>query len=413
MYLPRLLTDRLLRLVDHFPVVVVTGARQVGKSTLLQHVLGSSWPTVVFDPGIDVENARQDPDLFLDNRPAPLVLDEIQYAPEVVAALKRRVDRDRRPGRYVVTGSQQWGVLRQMAESLAGRAVFLDLDGFALAEQVDGGRPWLPAWLADPATVLHPGTPRLTLGRTLWEILWRGSLPDACLLPLDAVPDFHRAYQRTYVERDARLLADVSDWQVFGRFHRLCAALTAQEVNQRHLGREVGVTHQTARRWLDVLSATFQWIEVPAWSGNAVKRVSGRPKGYLADTGLACAAQAVSKPHAIGGHPLQGALFETAVFAEIRKQAALLSPRPNLYHWRSHRGAEVDLLLEYDGRLLPVEARATTRPGRRDASGIEAFRKAHPEVAGPGLVVCACEHPLRIAQDVWAIPWDLDGSPTG
>ena len=175
----------------------------------------------------------------------------------------------------------------------------------------------------------------------------------------------------------------------------------------------MGVTHQTARRWLDVLASTFQWIEVPAWSGNAVKRVSGRPKGYLTDTGLACAVQAISTPPTIGGHPLQGALFETAVFGEIRKQAALLSPRPNLFHWRSHRGAEVDLLLEYDGRMLPLEVKATTRPGRRDASGIEAFRKAHPAVAGPGLVVCACEHPLRIAQDDWAIPWDLDGSRTG
>jgi predicted AAA+ superfamily ATPase len=341
------------------------------------------------------------------------VLDEIQYAPEVVAALKRQVDRDRRPGRYVLTGSQQWGVLRKVAESLAGRAVFLDLDGFALAELVPGGGPWLPAWLADPASILRPETPRLQHGRALYEILWRGSLPEACLLPLDMVPTFHRAYQRTYVERDARLLADVSDWQTFGRFMRLCAALTAQEVNHAQVGREIGVTHQTARRWLDVLSATFQWIEVPAWSGNAVKRVSGRPKGFLSDTGLACAAQVISTPQAIGGHPLQGALFETAVFTEIRKQAALLSTPPNMYHWRSHGGAEVDVVLEYDGRLLPIEAKATTRPSRKDASGIAAFRKTCPERCGGGLIVCACERALRIAEDVWAIPWDLDGRGVG
>ena len=414
MYLNRLLTHRLQRLVDSFPVVVVTGARQVGKSTLLEHVLGETMDMVVFDPVIDVENARQEPDLFLDNRPPPLILDEIQYAPELVPAIKRRVDQDRTPGRYVLTGSQQWGVLRSAAESLAGRAVFLDLDGLCLAEVTGavGGRPWFAAWLDSPDSFPMTDMPRLDTDRTLYEQLWRGWLPEAQFLSLDVLPDFYAAYQRTYVERDIRLLAEVSDWQLFGRFIRLLAALTAQEVNYSQLGRELGLTHQTARRWLDIMQAAFQWFEVPAWSGNVVKRVSSRTKGYLSDTGVACAAQAIASPHVIGGHPLQGALFESAVASELRKQTSWISPRPNLYHWRSHGGAEVDLVFEYNGALYPVEIKATTNPARRDTTGLSAFRKTYPDArVERGLVIAPVERPMRLTDNDTAVPWDL--APVG
>ncbi len=412
MYHERLLTDRLLRLFDTFPVVVISGARQVGKSTLLAHTLGRRMDTVVFDPVIDVENARQDPELFLDNRPAPVILDEIQYAPELIPAIKRRVDRDRRPGRYVLTGSQQWGVLRSVAESLAGRAVFLDLEGFTLAEAVleRGARPWLDRWLADPEGFIAARPSRLPGTRTLYEQLWRGFLPEAQFIPLDTVADFHAAYQRTYIERDARLLADVSDWQLFGRFLRLAAAMTAQEINASQFGRELGITPQTARRWFGILQATFQWFEVPSFSGNALKKVSKKPKGYIADTGLACACQAISTPEAIGGHPLWGALFETACVAEIRKQCGCLSPQPRLYHWRAHSGAEVDLLIEYNGRYYPVEIKATASPSRRHTSGLTAFRKQHPHLdIAPGLVLAPVNRIQRLSEHDYALPWDIAG----
>jgi len=152
MYHERILTDRLNRLFSVFPVVVISGARQVGKSTLLAHTLGKKMDTVVFDPVIDVENARADPELFLNNRLPPVILDEIQYAPELVPAIKRRVDRDRSAGQYILTGSQQWGVLRSVSESLAGRAVFLDLEGFNLAEVTHAKQQeiWLNRWIEDP-----------------------------------------------------------------------------------------------------------------------------------------------------------------------------------------------------------------------------------------------------------------------
>ena len=413
-YRQRALGARLAKLTKNFPIVVVSGARQVGKSTLVRHIL-EDWEIVTLDPAIDIANARSDPDLFLSNFPPPLIIDEIQYAPELVAALKRRVDADRSPGQYVLTGSQQWQVLRSARESLAGRAVFLDLEGFSLHELGDsaGSRSWLTDYLESTQAFVERGAgrhvSRLRVDRSLSEQLWRGFLPEAQEIELELVGDLLDAYFRTYVERDVRTLADVADWQQFGRFTQLLAALTAQEINRSQLGRELGVTPQTAGRWRDMLTATFQWQEIPAYSGNAIKRISKRPKGHISDTGLACYLQRISSPGALAGHPMFGPLFETAVVAEIRKLAAAAAVRAGLYHWRSHGGAEVDLVLEHDGTLFPVEIKLTTRPTASDARGIAAFRQSYPTATiAPGLVLCACERPLRLTDDTLALPWDAE-----
>jgi hypothetical protein len=309
-----------------------------------------------------------------------------------------------------LSGSQQWQVLSSIAESLAGRAAFLDLEGFCLAEAAGSQRSWLASWLHNPTEFLASHPERLPTSRTLYEHLWRGGLPEATLLDEALIPDFHAAYQRTYIERDVRLLADVSDWQLFGRFVRLCAALTAQEINRSHLGRELGVTPQTADRWLNLLKATYQWFEVPAYSGNAVKRVSGKAKGYLADTGMACHAQLLSSPLTLGGHPLLGALFETAVVAEIRKHASAMPTPPQLYHWRTNGGAEIDLLLERDGAFYPIEVKTKSTPSRRDTTGITAFRKTYSHLRiKSGLVIAPTAKILQLSDADWAIPWDLDG----
>jgi uncharacterized protein len=409
MFLERAAAKRLQGLMESFPAVVVAGARQVGKSTLLEHALKERAEFVVFDPVIDVENARRDPELFLDSHSTPIVLDEIQYAPELLGPIKRRIDMNRKPGQYILSGSQQWGVMKSVAESLAGRVAFLDMEGLSLAEA--GGlplaAPWLAAWLDDTESVTGGGLDRLEAQFSIYERLWRGFLPDAQFMRLEAISDFHTAYQRTYIERDARLMADISDWQLFGRFMRLAAALTAQQINHSQLGRELGMSPHTASHWLSILSATYQWFEVPAYSGNTVKRVSGKPKGYIADTGVACAAAAISTPRAIASHPSWGALFETAVFAEVRKAVVLMSPRPNIYHWRSHGGAEVDLLLERDGRFYPLEIKAKSRPNSEDTSGITAFRATYPHLrVEQGLVLAPTEKPIRLSANDYAIPWD-------
>ena len=407
MYIERHLSDRLKKLSAGFPVVALCGARQTGKSTLLEKLFGKKFRTVVFDPIIDVQNARAEPDLFLANNPPPMILDEIQYAPQVVASIKRRIDRDRKPGMYLLSGSQQWAVMKSLSESLAGRVVFVDLAGFSAGEisRTHAEALWLHKWLESKGT-WRPGK-RLALKNTLTDLLFRGGLPQALFLEDDMLKDFFAGYERTYIERDARMMTDFADIRTFARFFRLMAALTAQEINQHQLGRELGITPQTARRWLTVLEDTYQWSEVPAFSGNAIKRLSEKGKGYIGDTGMACFAQSISSPQAVSSHPLWGALFETYMVNEIRKQLQLLPYSSSLYHWRTHAGAEVDLLLEQDGVLYPVEIKATTHPSKTDTSGIAAFRKTYPRKhIGPGIVLCAADSCYKLTEYDVAMPWD-------
>jgi len=408
-YKKRIATDRLAELVANFPVVIVSGARQVGKSTLLKHRF-PHWDIVVFDPIVDVGNARSDPELFLNNHPAPLILDEIQYCPEVVSCIKRRVDLNKQPGSYILTGSQQWSVMKSISESLAGRAIFLDLGGFTLGEMTesDVGPSWLERYLDDPAKFVASDNPRLELNRTVYDALWRGSLPEADSLSMGVVDDFFSAYIRTYIERDVRLMLAVDDWQQLGRFVQLTAALSAQEINYSQLGREIGITPQTAKRWMGVLTATFQWFEVPAYHGNTIKRISLKPKGYFADTGLACHLNRISSPEAVGGHPMIGALFETAVFAEIHKLMSVLSRKAQIYHWRVHSGSEVDLLLERDAILYPVEIKVKSQPSRKDARGILALREHYSQSQiAPGLLISPSERFERVTENDYITPWDL------
>ena len=416
--LPRNATQHLQSLFAAFPVVVVTGARQVGKTTLLRQVF-PDLDYVVFDASLDLEQARSEPDLFLRNHPAPLILDEIQYAPELVASIKRAVDAQHaKPGQFLLTGSQQWQVMQALAESLAGRVAFVELSGLSLSELTHtqpqtASSLWLHRWMqaqergaqqafADQARAspCYPGH--------LQEWLWRGFMPKAQTLDSGLVPDFWQGYHRTYVERDARLAGEVGDWHDFGRFVRLMSALTAQEINHSQLGREIGITPKTAQRWLRMMQATFQWFELPPFFANRIKRVSKSPKGYLVDTGMACHHAAMSSPQALGSHPLFGALFETAMVCEIRKTLALMGASANLYHWRASTGAEVDCIIERDGRLHPIEIKLTAQPTRKQTLGLQGFRKAHPDQRiGHGLMLCAVEQPRWISEDVLALPWNL------
>lgn len=407
-YKSRLLADKLKALTEVFSVVVVSGARQVGKSTLIQHHF-PDWESVVFDPVIDVGNARSDPELFLNNHPTPLVLDEIQYAPELVPTIKRHVDREKKPGMYILTGSQQWSVIKSISESLAGRAVFLDLEGFSLSEMSESpnSKNWLSEYLDSPDDFVQQPRKRLPITRTLYEILWRGCLPEAERLPIELLTDFFSSYVLTYIERDIRLMLEAEDWQQFGRFVQLSAALTSQEVNFSRLGKDIGVTPQTSKRWLSVLSHTFQWHEVPAFHGNTIKRISSKPKGFFSDTGLACHLNRISSPKALEGHPLTGSLFESFILGEIRKLMVTVGQKPLLYHWRLHSGSEVDLILERDATLYPIEVKLNSRPKPKDGRGLRALREAYPKLKiAPGLILAPAEKQEKLGDHEYVLPWD-------
>jgi len=367
---------------------------------------------VVFDPVQDLHGARSDPDLFLDSFPPPLILDEVQYAPELLPALKRRVDRLDERGRYLLTGSQNLAVLETVAESLAGRVGILPLQAMTRAELGDEGhaRGWLADYLDDPASLLdlYRGPPSADPpAERLTRTLWRGGLPGLLDAPDSIVPDWFRSYVETYVQRDVRTMEDVRELATFDRFLGLSAALTSQELNASQLGRDVGISPSTARRWMDLLVHTYQWTELPAYQGSAIKRLTGKRKGYLADTGLACHLQRVSSPEALAVSPFLGPAFESWVVGEVRRQFVQVAVPPRPWHWRTAGGAEVDLVLERDGRLYPIEVKCKTVLTGHDTRSLRAFAATYPDTrVAPGLIVYAGTECYRVNQRTLALPWN-------
>jgi hypothetical protein len=406
-YKKRLLEAKLRQLSAHFPVIVLTGARQVGKSTLFDHLLPTA-EHITFDPTIDVGNARQDPELFLNHLSLPIILDEIQYSPELLSVIRRRVDRDKKPGQYWITGSQNLSLLKNVSESLAGRAAVMSLYPMTLSERYDEASSWIVNFIKNPQEFLKQPIKHIKTQETLASILWKGGYPGLIGLDDSLQSDALDFYLRTYIERDVRLLSDISDLQEFSRFVQLLANLTAQEIQFTQLGREISISSPTAQRWVNLLKATYQWIELPAYAGNTLKRISSKGKGYFIDTGMACHLMHISTPNALLGHPKLGALFETYIVNDILRQLPLLPGMPAVYHWRSHAGAELDLLLEMDNIYYPIEIKCKTRPTKSDCRGIQAFKETYPHLTyAPSLVICAVEQVLPLSDDCYAIPFDV------
>jgi hypothetical protein len=400
---------KLKLLARNFKVILVTGARQVGKSTLLKKVF-PALKNLVFDPVQDLFRAREDPDFFLDSQPSPLILDEIQYAPELLPALKRRVDLVDKPGQYFLSGFQNLGVLRTVSESLAGRVGILNLSAMTLAEIEGRGasKSWLERFLAAPET-FQPVLRGSSTRQKCISVLWRGGFPGLLRKSDKVVPEFFRSYVQTYVERDIRLIEDIRKMGAFSRFLGLLGALSAQEINHSQIGRDVGVSPGTARKWLELLTATFLWFELPSYHGNAIKRLSGKPKGYLADSGLACHFQRVSSPEALGVSRFLGSIFETWAVGAILKQCRTFAVQPTAYHWRTNGGAEVDLVLERDGFLFPIEMKAKTVISGHDVKGIKAFQETYPKITKPGLIVYLGNDIQKIGDSGWVVPWHFAG----
>ena len=411
---PRLATARLHRLAARFPAVAVLGARQVGKSTLLAETLGGATRAFVFDPVMDVANVRQDPELFLRLNPPPLILDEVQFVPELLGPLKRLIDERRsESGLYFLTGSQQFGHMRGLRESLAGRVGLLDLLPMTQVELYgDLSARWtltqLLLEISTPEALFAALSKAPTLATPpLPERVFRGGMPG--LLPFETteVAEFFSTYLSTYIERDVRALRNFTAPHEFARFMRLLAALTAQELNASHLGREIGISPHTAGDWLDALVQSFQVQRIDALSTNATKRVSGRPKLHLVDTGFAAWLASISSPLALQSHPMFGALFESYVVGELSRQSTTLATPPQRWHWRSAGGAEVDLLLERDGVFHLIEVKLTSRPTRRDTSGLRAFAESYPGLRiGHRLVIHGGPDLERLDEQTLAVPVD-------
>lgn len=404
-YKKRHVEDRVTELFMYYPVVAVLGARQVGKTTLIENLFKNRIQSVVFDPVVDIGNARSDPDFFLQNISTPAFLDEIQYAPELLNSIKRRVDRDKKNGQYILSGSQNLSVLKDISESLAGRVAIVNLLAMTRSEILEAEhlsflQRWLNREITGPAQ-MDPLKPR-----RVFPLIFRGGYPKIMEFPDRLIAGYFESYLQTYIERDVRKVSDIGSLQTFGNFIGLLAAHSAGEINQNQLGRELGVDRKTALAWTEIAQATFQWFSIPPFSRNPIKKIAGKPKGYFADTGFMCYLQRISGPEVVQRHPMQGRLFETYIVLEILKKIQAMTIKPNLYHFRSYSGAEIDLIMELDGVLYPVEIKMKSNPAKKDVKSFGAVKKYFPrEKFHTGLVICSIESPQFITNDVLAVPW--------
>jgi len=333
------------------PVIVLTGARQTGKtSTLLR--LFPNHAFVSLDLPTEAEQAEKEPHNFLRRHPAPTIIDEVQYAPGLFRHLKVAVDAHRmRNGQFLLTGSQKFTLMKSVSESLAGRADIVQLETLSLAEI------------------------RAALPRTgLETAIVRGGFPE-----LHANPDidnvtFYNSYLATYLERDVRSLANVGNLRDFERFLRACALRSANLLNKADLARDVGIAPSTANHWLSTLEASGQVVLLEPWFSNRTKSIVKSPKVYLADTGLLCALLNIRSEEALRQSPAAGAIWETFVFAQLRARERRVGRAGSLFFWRD-RTREVDFVVDVGGRLELFEAKWTELPAESDAVNLEYVRK--------------------------------------
>jgi predicted AAA+ superfamily ATPase len=330
----RRLREPLLRLARRHPVVTVTGPRQSGKTTLCRQAFPRK-PYVSLEPPDERDLARHDPRAFLARFPRGAVIDEVQRAPEILSYVQEVVDRNTQPGQYILTGSQQLGLVEAVSQTLAGRTALLQLLPLNLGEI--RGFPKAPT--------------------DLWTLVWTGGYPRIYdrRLPAD---EWLSSYAATYVERDVRQMVNVGDLLAFQAFLRLCAGRVGQLVNLSSLGADAGVTHTTARAWLSVLEASYIAFRLPPLHRNLTKRIVKTPKLYFYDTGLLCWALGIHSPAQLDTHPLRGAIFECWAVSEILKHHTHRGLTPRLSFFRDRKGHECDLVIEEGNRLIAVEIKS-------------------------------------------------------
>jgi hypothetical protein len=400
-YISRTLEPVLKRAAREFPVVTLTGPRQSGKTTLLKHVFGKRYAYLSLEPPDVRAAAAADPRGFLAMYPPPIIFDEVQYAPELLPYMKERVDAHRRErGQYVLTGSQNLLLLQSVAESLAGRAAVLRLLPLSYHEII--GRPGqaLP-WEVGPQA--HPQTPLSR--KELWASFLRGGYPELVANPKRDVALWHASYTQTYLERDVRSLRQIGDLTQFQSFLRALAARNAQLLNLTELSRDLGLSVNTVKAWLSVLEATYQIIILRPYFANAGKRLVKSPKIYFTDVGMLCYLAGLrSAEHAAAG-PMGGAILETVVVTEIFKRYWHQGLEPQVYFWRTASGTEVDVVVQSEDELIPIEVKLSATPNPVMARGIEAFRRDFPRQATKGYVVHTGDVRLPLGPDAVALPF--------
>lgn len=403
MYTPRTLELFFKKAAAQFPVMLVTGARQVGKTTFLKHLRKAGRTYITLDDPLILSLAREDPALFMQRFPAPILIDEIQYAPQLLPYIKMAVDQDRHPGRFWLTGSQQFPLMKGVSESLAGRVGIVNLLGLSRRESLGRSRESTP-FLPTPkglARRLQPGA-ELSL-KELYRIIWRGSLPTMALIAETDRDLFYSSYVQTYLQRDVRNLARVGDEMAFLRFLRAAAARSGQLLNVAALARDAEVAFNTAKSWLSILQTSGIVYLLEPYHANVTKRLVKAPKLYFLDTGLCAWLTAWDSPETLAAGAVSGAILETWIMAELLKTWWHNGRPAPFYFYRDKEQQEVDLLIVQDGTIYPLEFKKSASPGKDAVRHFQALEKLKMPI-GPGGVICLTMQSLPLTPTTSSIP---------
>ncbi len=400
----RTLHKIIMEVSKSFPVLLLTGPRQIGKTTLLEACATSERTCVTLDDFEERALAQNDPALFLQMHKPPLLIDEVQYAPQLFSAIKMLVDKHKDPGMFWLTGSQKFHLMKGVTESLAGRVAILDMLGFSQAE-IEGRalstEPFLPTteWLN---TARH----HLGSSKKLMEVyhnIWLGSYPKVILDPLISRDLFYKSYVQTYIQRDVKDVLEIKDDRAFHQFLKAIAARTGQLLNYADIARDVDIDHKTAKSWLSVLEASGLVYLLQPYYSNVSKRLLKTPKIYFLDTGLCSYLTQWPSAASLESGAMSGAILETYLFSEILKSYWHQGKSAYFYYYRDMDQKEIDLLIEQGDILYPIEFKKTASPSRTACKHFPVIEQLGKKI-GHGAIVCLREKDIPLSSMVDAIP---------
>lgn len=400
-YITRYIEKIVSNVSESFKVLYLGGPRQVGKTTVLQHIAEhQNRAYVSLDNPQQRQLAQQDPELFLDRYPTPVLIDEVQYAPQLFPYIKIRVDQNPTPGQYWLTGSQQFAVMKQVQESLVGRVGILHLLGLSSAElhrTVASTEPFIPQSVS-----VSPST--LTKETDVFQRIYRGSFPALVQDQAMGSEIFYSSYLQTYIDRDLTALFGVTKVREFHTFLQLCAARTGQLLNYSDLARDAGISVHAARSWISILEGTMQIYLLQPYYKNISKRLIKAPKLYFLDTGFAAYLTKWNSAATLAAGAMAGAFFETHVVAELVKSYLFRGEQPPLYYFRDKELHEVDILIERNQQLYPIEIKRAVTIHSNDAKGLNYLRKTSALPVQIGGIVCLSPSVLPLDQHNTILP---------